>query len=152
MELPEELPMESKAPSVIVEPHEIVKVDNPELPTMTDIDVRLIEGEKQLDEFIGKGMGMFQELYEETNELDPQKRNRHMEVTSMVMGTTLDAIKHKTELQLKKKGVRMKEQEFQGGGKKGDGGITANFFGSREELLKFYKETKEAEAGNGEPE
>jgi len=151
MEIPEEGLIEDRAPLVTVEPHEIISVDNPDLPDLSDIEYRLVEGEKQLDDFIGKSMGMFQELYEELPEVQPDKRNRHMEVTSMIMGTTLDAIKHKTDLQLKKKKQRMEEKSFNGGSGRPQT-INANFFGSREDIMKMLNDAKRAEAQNGEPE
>lgn len=150
MELPDEEPVENSAPMITVEPHEIICVDNPDLPDLSDIEYRLVEGEKQLDDFIGKGMGMFKELYDGSTEVSPDKRNRHLEVATMVMSNTLDAIKHKNELQLKKKQQRMKEKEFNGGSKPQN--VTANFFGSREEILKMFKEAKKQEAQNGDSE
>ena len=139
MELPEESPVEDSAPIVVVEPHEIVTIANPELPDMTDIETKVVQGEKQLEMLITKGMGMFTELYDELAAIDPKYRNRHLEVTALVMGNTLDAIKHKTDLQLKRKKQRMEEANF---GKK-DGGTkigTANFFGSREEIMKVLND------------
>ena len=146
MDMPEE-PVDDQ-PMITVDAHEITVVDNPDLPDMTDIDSRLIEGEKQLEVIISKGISMTQELYEELSSIEPKYRNRHMEITSLVMGNTLDAIKHKTELQMKKKEMRMKEKSYGGkenSGKSGGGGTTNNFFGTREDMLKFIREAKKNE-------
>ena len=145
MDMPEE-PADDQ-PMITVDAHEITVVDNPDLPDMTDIDSRLIEGEKQLEIIISKGISMTQELYEELSSIEPKYRNRHMEITSLVMGNTLDAIKHKTELQMKKKEMRMKEKSYGGkenSGKSG-GSTTNNFFGTREDMLKFIREAKKNE-------
>ena len=113
-------------------------LDNPDLPDMSDIETKTLEGEKQLEMLIEKGMGMFAELYDELPEIDPKYRNRHLEITALIMGNTLDAIKHKTEYQVKRKKQRMEEAGF--GKKDGDTKIgTANFYGSREELFKMIE-------------
>lgn len=139
MELPEEAPVEESAPMVSVDPHEIVTVQNEDLPDMSDIETKIIQGEKQLEQVISKGMGMFTELYGELKGIDPKYRNRHLETTALIMGHTLDAIKHKTGHQLKRKEQRMKEAEF--GVKESTTKIgTANFFGTREDLLKMMSE------------
>jgi hypothetical protein len=90
-------------------------------------------------------MGMFTELYKELAAIDPKYRNRHLEVTALIMGNTLDAIKHKTDLQLKRKKQRMEEAGF---GKKDEGTKigTANFFGSREELMKVINGATKVDA------
>ena len=145
MELPEEDPVEDSAPLVVVEPHEVVVVANEDLPDMSDIETKVIQGEKQLEQVINKGMGMFTELYEELKSVDPKYRNRHLETTALIMGHTLDAIKHKTGHQLKRKEQRMKEAQF-GGPEKGSTKIgTANFFGSREDLMKMMKDAEAVE-------
>lgn len=146
MDMPEETPGEHQ-PMITVDAHEITIVDNPDLPDMTDIDSRLLEGEKQLEIVISAGINMTKEMYEELAKVEPKYRNRHMEVTSLVMSNTLDAIKHKTELQMKKKEMRMKEKSF--GGKensgKGGGDTTNNFFGTREDMLKFIRDAKKSD-------
>jgi hypothetical protein len=145
MELPEEAPVEDSAPIVVVEPHEIVTIANENLPDMIDIEMKAIQAEKQLEMLITKGMGMFTELYEELPEIDPKYRNRHLETTALIMGHTLDGIKHKTDLQLKRKKQRMDEAGF---GKKESGTKigTANFFGSREEIMKVLNDAVDVTA------
>lgn len=141
MELPPE--EEIKIVPVRVEPHEIaVPVSNPDLPSMIDIDVRLLEGEKQLEELIQRATTMLMDQYEKVTEIDPQYRNRHMEIASMFMSTIVDAVKHKTDLQLKKKEQRMKEAKFstEGGDVGGPRTINATFIGTREELRQMLKD------------
>lgn len=135
-------------PEITVDAHEIVVVENPDLPDMTDIDGKMVQGEKQLEILIDKGINMTRELYDELPKIEPKYRNRHMEITSLVMGTALDAIKHKTDLQLKKKEQRLKEKSFAGKAAAktpGGGSVTNNnnFFGNREELLKFIRDSKD---------
>jgi len=145
MELPEEPPVEDSAPLIVVEPHEVVSVENENLPDMSDIETKVIQGEKQLEQVISKGMGMFTELYDELKSIDPKYRNRHLETTALIMGHTLDAIKHKTGHQIKRKEQRMKEAQF-GGPEAGNTKIgTANFFGSREDLMKMMNEAETVE-------
>ena len=144
MDMPEET---DDQPMITVDAHEIAVVENPDLPDMTDIDSRLLEGEKQLEIVITAGINMTKEMYEELAGIEPKYRNRHMEVTSLVMSNTLDAIKHKTELQMKKKEMRMKEKSY-GGKEKASGGggnVTNNFYGSREELMKIIREAKKTD-------
>ncbi len=142
MELPDEAPIEDSAPMVVVEPHEIITVANSDLPDMSDIETRNVQGEKQLEQIISKGMGMFTELYDELKGVDPKYRNRHLETTALIMGHTLDAIKHKTGHQLKRKTQRMEEAGF-GKPDKGTKIGTANFYGSREELMKVINEAED---------
>jgi hypothetical protein len=139
MELPPEEPVEASAPLVIVEPHEIVTVANDDLPDMSDLEVKTIQGEKQLEQVISAGMGMFKELYEELGGIDPKYRNRHLETTALIMGHTLDAIKHKTGHQMKRKKQRMEEASF-GVPDTGTKIGTANFYGSREDLMKLMSD------------
>lgn len=135
MELPDNPPVEDSAPLVVVEPHEIVRVDNPDLPDMSDIEVKNLEGEKQLETLIGQGMGMTQELYAELPEIEPKYRNRHLEITAMIMSETRGAIETKLAHQLKRKEQRLKEAGF--GAQKDGGKVTQNFFGSREDIMKL---------------
>lgn len=145
MELPEEPPVEDSAPLVVVEPHEIITLENPNLPDMSDIETKTLEGEKQLELLIERGMGMFSELYEELPEIDPKYRNRHLEITALIMGNTLDAIKHKTEYQIKRKKARLEEAGF--GGAKESGGTQINhFYGSREEVMTMIENATNGEA------
>lgn len=145
MELPEEIPLEDSAPMVVVEPHELAVVDNPDLPDMTDLDIKSVEADKQLEILIQRGMGMFTDLYKELPDIEPKYRARHLEVTAQMMGTTLDAIRHKSEHQLKRKKARLEEANF--GKTTGDTKIgTANFYGTREELLKMIANAETAEA------
>ena len=133
MELPEEQPVEESAPLVCVEPHELITLDNPDLPDLSDIETKTLEGEKQLEMLIERGMGMFTELYEELPEIEPRYRARHLEITALIMGNTLDAIKHKTKYQIDRRKQRLDEAGF---GKSGNTKIeTANFYGSREEIM-----------------
>ena len=141
MDLPDEIAVEESAPLVVIEPHEIVAVANEDLPDMTDLEVKLVQGEKQLEQIITKGMGMFTELYDELPGIDPKYRNRHLETTALVMGHTLDAIKHKTGHQLKRKKQRMEEAEFGKDESKTNIG-TANFYGSREDLIKMMNDAQ----------
>lgn len=129
---------------VVVEPHELITLDNPDLPDMSDIETKNLEGEKQLEILIQHGQGMFAELYEELPEIDPKYRNRHLEITALIMGNTLDAIKTKMEHQLKRKKQRMEEANF-GVSTKGSGTQVNNFYGSREEVLEMIE--KAADGG-----
>lgn len=146
IELPEEDNPQSREPMVLVEPHELTVIDNPELPDMTDTERNILEGEKQLEMVIEKGMDMWDELHSDLPNLEPKLRNRHVENMTGLLGQVLDAIKHKTDLQMKKKDVRMKEADFtkknRNNAEGGAGGTTNNIFvGSREELLKALKGT-----------
>lgn len=144
MDLPDETPVEASAPLVLVEPHEVVTVANEDLPDMSDIEVKVVQGEKQLEQIITKGMGMFTELYDELAGIDPKYRNRHLETTALIMGHTLDAVKHKTGHQLKRKEQRMKEAEFGVPDSSTKIG-TANFYGSREEIMRMMHDVQAVE-------
>lgn len=136
---------EQEHPMVTVDTHEITVVDNPDLPDMSDIDEKMLEGEKQLEILIDRGLKMTTELYQELASVEPKYRNRHMEVTSMIMATALDAIRHKTELQLKKKEHRLKEKSFSGkqdADTPKDGGTG---FRTREELMEYIRGARRGE-------
>lgn len=149
MQLPEEEDDESSSSNmVVVEPHELAltKVDNPDLPDMSDIERRLIEGEKELDEVIQTGMNMVRDLFSEMSAIDPKYRNRHMEVVSMIYGNTINALKQKTDLQVAKKKQRMDEANFRLDKESGPKNVTANFYGSQADLLRAIKGVQEVES------
>jgi len=136
---------EQEHPLVTVDAHEITVVDNPNLPDMSDIDEKMLEGEKQLEILIDRGLRMTRELYSDLSTIEPKYRNRHMEVTSMIMATALDAIRHKTELQLKKKEQRLKEKSFGGKPDSDSPKDSDTGFKTREELMEFIRATKRQE-------
>ena len=132
---------------VSVEPHEIRPVQNEDLPDMTDQELALVEGQKQLELLINKGMKMMNEQYDETSNIEPKFRNRHIEMVSTILTATLDAVKHKTDLQVRVKDQRVKEQAFvKSDGSKGKMTTNYNFFGSREELRKLMNKAKNGES------
>lgn len=147
MDVPEEKNEEVRD-VVVVEPHELTMVENEELPDMTDAETRLLEGEKQLEVVIKAGLDTYQDLDETRASIEPKFLSRHIETTSMILGHTLDAIKHKTDLQIKKMDMRMKQKDF-GVSKKTEPNNQNNFFvGSREDLRKLL--SGEAQDANEE--
>lgn len=140
MDLPEEAE-EPKKRLITVEPHEITLIDNEELPDMTDAEVRLLEAEKQLEIVIDAGLGTYHELDEVRPSVEPKFLSRHVETSGLILGHALDAIKHKTELQIKKMELRMKQKEFGGKKKEASGPQNqTNFFvGSREDLRRAMR-------------
>ena len=151
MDMPDQDPIEDSAPMVTVEPHEIITLDNPNLPDMSDIETKTLEGEKQLEMLIEKGMGMFTELYEELPAIDPKYRSRHLEITALIMGNTLDAIKHKTKFQIDRTKQRMDQASFSDSAK-GTTIETANFYGSREEVMRMIKDANDGGTPAATPE
>lgn len=135
MDLPEENEP-TKELTVRVEPHEVTLVDNPELPDMADAETRLVEAEKQLELIINAGLGTYNDLDETRATVEPKFLSRHIETSGLILGHTLDAIKHKTDLQLKKMDMRMKQKGF-GVQQKSRGPEQQNnfFVGSREDLI-----------------
>lgn len=126
-----------------VAPHEIISLDNPDLPDMTDIDIRLAEGEKQLEEIIVHGLAMMNEMFEKAEDVEPSKKARYLEVAQMMMAQTLSATIHKTKLQLEKKKMRMVEAGWAPAGKDPGGNTTNNVFvGSREDMIKMLRQQK----------
>lgn len=97
---------------VVIEPHEIVTVENSDLPDMTDIAVKGAEGEKQLEELIVRGLVAVKSAFEDVPTTEPKYRGRMLEVAGVLFGQTLEAIKHKNELQLKKTKSRMEQANF----------------------------------------
>ena len=143
MEPPEQPSIDDDTQLVAVEPHEIARVDNDELPEMADLETSIIEAEKQREEMITKGMSMIAELYDELPKIEPKYRNRQLEIIALLMGETRTAVEHKSNHNLKRKEHRMKEAAF---GKSGKGNTkigTANFYGSREELMKAVDQIEE---------
>lgn len=135
MDLPEEEVTDDRA-MVVVEPHEISLVENEELPDMSDAETRLLEGEKQLEKVIVAGLETYNDLDDTRASVEPKFLSRHIETSGLILGHTLDAIKHKTELQIKKMDMRMKQKGFgvQKQSKVADN--QTNFFvGSREDLI-----------------
>lgn len=148
---------EQSGTDIVVYPHELPDdLGNNDLPSMRDIDIKTIEGEKQLDVIIEKSMKMFEEFYSELPTIEPKYRNRHMELTNSILENVIDAIKHKTEYQLKKKDMRMKETNFVRTSKSesplGSGGTTNNnfFVGSREELLETLNNMQKSQNTDGD--
>ncbi len=134
-----EIPKEEEVDHSLVEiaPHEVPDpVDNPNLPNLADEDLRMLEGEKQLEKLIKLGMNTFTDLDDKRTDIDPKYLSRHIETSSQVFSLTLEAVKHKTDLQLKKKKQKLDEAGFEG--HTGKTGATNNFFvGSREDLRKL---------------
>lgn len=135
MEIPEE--EEVNHAMVEIAPHEVPDpVANPNLPNLADEDLRMLEGEKQLEKLIKLGMNTFTDLDDKRTDIDPKYLSRHIETAAQVFSLTLDAVKHKTDLQLKKKKQKLDEAGFEGNS--GKSGNTNNFFvGSREDLRKL---------------
>jgi hypothetical protein len=96
------------------------------------------------------GMNTFTDLDDKRVEVDPKYLSRHIETTAQIFGLTLDAVKHKTNLQLKKKKQKLDEAGFEGNiGKTGD---TNNFFvGSREDLRKLISAGGQPEPAESKP-
>jgi len=115
IDLPENSEEESNLPvPEPIHPHDIVLVDNPNLPEMEDIETNLIEGERQLETLIQNGFDMFKALSEERSTIQPNYRNSHLERLIMIFQSTADVVKYKTELQLKKKKSRLEDAKFPG--------------------------------------
>lgn len=144
MEIPEDQEFEADPTNALttVEPHELTTVENPDLPDMMDIDRSLSEGEKQLEMVIRHGLGQMERLQDSWSDIDPKYRNRFIENVTSATNSTLDAIKFKNELQLKKKELRLKEDlHRKPDSAGGESGSTNNFFiGSREDLLRMFDE------------
>lgn len=121
--------------------HEITIVDNPDLPKMTDIDLKLLEGEKQLEAFILKAFMQIDTMFKDAGNVSPDKKARYLEIASYIMERTFNAIKHKNEIQLKKKDMRMKEHKHSNEKSLSNPSTTNNIFvGTREEMRKHLKE------------
>ncbi len=149
--LPPEEPNPLKLP-VVVEPSEIVRVDNATLPDMSDIDKRMLEGEKQLETIITVSLDAVAEAQETIPAIEPKYRGRFVEAANVSMQIALDAVKTKISTQLDKKEMRMKEAEFEGKKAKGGSGPTGNttnniiFTGSQPEMLDYImNKPKESE-------
>lgn len=129
-----------------VKPHEIVIVDNPDLPSLSDIEQKLAEGEKQLEEVIVNGLAQMKKMFDNAETASPDKVARYLEVAQMMMAQTLSAITHKNKLQLDKKKARLSEHSYKPDNKASGGGHTTNnlFIGSREEAMEMLKKSREA--------
>ena len=108
---------------------------------MTDIDRRLSEGEKQLEEMITMGRTILKQLHEDELPTTPSKLRRGMfEQMTAMFSQTLDAVKHKTKLQMEKRGQRMEEAAFSKREAGGAGGVTNNVFvGTHEQMKEALK-------------
>lgn len=140
--LPEENVNPLKLP-VVVEPSEIVRVDNPSLPDMSDIDKRMLEGEKQLETIITVSLDAVAEAQEIIPQMEPKLRGRFVEAANVSLGLALEAVRTKIATQKDKKEMRLKEAEFEGKKGKGGSGPTGNttnniiFTGSQPEMLDY---------------
>jgi hypothetical protein len=144
VDMPEEVQPEPTVLPMLVEPHELpAPVENPALPNMNDIDRRMTEGEKQLEEMITMGREIIKTIYEDELPNSPPKMRRGvLEQMTAMFSQTLDAIKHKTKLQIDKKGQRMEEAAFTKKEAGTGGGVTNNmFFGTHEEMKKALKQS-----------
>lgn len=113
VDLPEEAEEVSTLPVPDpIHPGEVVKVDNPELPTMEDIEINLIESERQIDHLIQMGFGMIEDLKADHDSIAPNYRNAHLERLITVFQSTADIVKYKADLQLNKKKARLNEAKF----------------------------------------
>lgn len=122
---------------VKVDPHEINKVNNPNMPDVYDIDEKQVVGDKQLEKVIGMALKEHKDMYSESKSVDPKYRARHVEVANGTLNIALDAIKTKLNTQEKRRQQRMKEAEFGMNGKNIANVRAENIYfnGSREDLL-----------------
>lgn len=133
MDIPEE---PTTGEVIVVEPHEVVRTENPDLPAMHDIDRKTLQAEKELQEIIDATLGYQRALFDEVGTVEPKYRSRYIEVANGTTALALDAIKTKIKSQEEKKKLRMKEAEFQRPTGQDSGQTTNNFFfGSREEVM-----------------
>jgi len=132
-----DIPEETATEIVEIPPHEIVTVDNDNLPPMKDIDRKQLQGEYELQKVIDFSLGYQETLFDEIGSIEPKYRSRNIEVANATLGIALDAIKVKLKTQDDKKKMRLKEAEFVAPNKKSDIGDTTNnfYFGSREDLI-----------------
>ena len=138
MDIPEEVVMDE---IISIEPHEIVRVENNDLPPMQDIERKILQGEKELQEVIDASLGYQRQLFDEVSTIEPKYRSRYVEVANGTMHIALDAIKVKLKTQDEKKKQRLKEAEFKRPQNASDGETTNNFFfGSREELISAMRD------------
>lgn len=145
MEVPED---DVKIGEVVpVEPHEIVTVENPDLPPMYDINRKQLQAEKQLEEVIEFTLGYQRDLFSEVGVVDPKYRARYIEVANATMGIALDAIKTKIKAQENQRKLRMDEAEFRspGSNKDSPASVTNNFFGTREEIIAVMRDADKSE-------
>ena len=141
MDIPEEAMIAREM--ITVEPHEIVLVDNPNLPPLHDIERRQLQAEKQLEEVIAFSLGYQRTMFSEVSTIEPKYRSRYIEVANGTLSLALEAIRTKLKTQDDRRKRRLEEAEFQGGGGQGSGTGTNNFFfGSREDLITILKDTK----------
>ena len=162
MAIPEEDQITSQD-LVVVSPHEVVQVQNVELPDTYQEEKRLVEAEKQIDEVIGLGMDMLTTGKDDIPGLEPKFRSRHIEVMATIYGNVVGAIKLKEEVSFKKIKLKMEQQNFsskktgrtdvdpQPGAPKS---ITNNVFfsGDRETLKKLAEEGVLGMMGDKQPE
>jgi len=144
MNVPEEIREDAKM-LVTVDPHELVALDNEDLPEMIDIEHRMLEGEKQLEMLISKGMNIVEEMQDSLVDIEPKYRNRQLEILSLIFGNLSDVVKFKIDIQLKKKKSRMDEAKFAGKDGKAPGQVHNHYY-DRNDVLNMMKEVEK----NGE--
>ena len=133
---------------IIVEPHTIVKVDNPDLPQTHDIDRKMLQAETELQTVIDDSMKYQKELFREVDTVEPKYRSRYVEVANGTMHIALDAIKIKLKTQEEKKKQRLKDASFKRPIDANAPGDTTNnfFFGSREDLISAIRDDSDETA------
>jgi hypothetical protein len=123
---------------VQVEPHEIVGVNNPDLPPLHDIHRKQLQADKQLEEVISAALGYQRTLFETVDSVEPKYRSRYVEVANGTMGIALEAIKTKFKAQELRFKQRLSEAGFKmpaGSSDDAPGTVNNFFYGSREELI-----------------
>jgi len=131
-----DIPEETATEIVEIQPHEIVTIDNDDLPSMKDIDRKQLQGEHELQRVIDFSLGYQENLFDDIGSIEPKYRSRNIEVANATLGIALEAIKVKLKTQDDKKKMRLKEAEFVAPTKRGAGDTNNNFyFGSREDLI-----------------
>jgi hypothetical protein len=139
-----ELPDEPATEIIEIAPHEIVVIDNPDLPPMRDIDRKQLQGEHELQRVIDFSLGYQETLFNEIGTIEPKYRSRNIEVANATMSIALDAIKTKLKTQDDKKKMRLKEASFVSPDSNNAGDTNNNFFfGSREDLISSLSDDDE---------
>ncbi len=146
MEIPDE--DEPSGEVIIVEPHRIVKVENPDLPPTHDIDRKQLQAETELQAIIDDSMRYQKELFKEIETVEPKYRSRYVEVANGTMHIALDAVKVKLKTQEEKKKQRLKDAGFKKPLDTNSPSDTTNnfFFGTRNDLIAAIRDDSDETA------
>lgn len=148
IDVPDEETVEEEEIALVPVPesHEITVIENADLPDMSSELTRIEHADRQMEFLIDVGMPVVEQNLADALRMPPIYRARHVEAGAKLLEVMVNLIdaKHKHNMDLIEKKMKMAQFERSKGGPAAPPNVTGNtfVFGTREELIRAYEQTK----------